>query len=134
MTTVFPAKWRLSDSQVVENNDEASLNDGWSVYIGAGTNTNRTMDCKYSLSREVSIVLTKAFYGGHKSTTILDTTSCLLLEELHTLIDYNLNNQITGTNIAFSYISDNGLERVFGESKTFIMLRASFQVEYFEDI
>lgn len=134
MTTVFPNKMRLSDAQISENNDEMALADGWSLYIGAGTNTNRTFDCNYSLSRDVSITLTKAFYGGHKATTILDTTSIALLEELHTLIDYNLNNQIAGTNIAFNFIGDNGLERVFGESKTFIMIKANFQVEYFENV
>lgn len=134
MTTVFPNKLRLSDAQVSENNDEMALSDGWSIYLGTGTNSNRTFDCKYSLVRDVSITLTKAFYGGHKATAILDTTTLALLEELHLLIDYSLNNQIAGTNIAFNFLGDNGLERVFGESKTFIMVKANFQVEYFESV
>lgn len=87
------------------------------------------------IEREIIITLTKVFLGGHKSNSIYDSTNKAMWEELHTVIrEFSNNNVINTVAPKRDYISDGGLERVFGENKSFLMIRCSFQFEYFEDL
>lgn len=135
MATLFPSKYRLSDPLVIENNDEAALANGYGLHFSTATNSLRLVGCQYSVEREVLITLTNQFYGTHKSTTQLDTTYKTLFEDLHILInDFTKNATISGVTTKRDYISDNGVERIFGDTKTFLMIQAIFRIEYFETL
>jgi hypothetical protein len=134
MSTLFPAKKMLSDNLFIDNNDELLLANGYAIYFGPAVNTNRVVGCKQSTQRQVTIIMTTAVYGGHKSIDKLIENEKSLLEDHYTLIknfnqNANLDTMITKRN----YIDDNGIERVLGQSKNFLMIETNFEIEYFED-
>jgi hypothetical protein len=135
IAALFPSKYELSDPSVIDNNDTASLANGYGIDFGSALNSNRVIGCVYSIQRTINITVTRQFLGGHKSNTLLDDANKLLLEDLHLLIkEFEKNNVIGGAVANRKFISDGGIERVFGENKTFIMIRAQFQIEYSEDL
>jgi hypothetical protein len=135
ITTLFPNKKRLSDSFNIENNDEYQLADGVGMYFGSGINSSRIMTCQYTLNRNVIITLTKAVYGGHKSLSILETAEKALLDDQHSLIkEIERNLLLDNSSPNRKYISDNGVERIIGDSKTFIMMQTVFTIEYLESL
>jgi hypothetical protein len=131
---IFPTKTELSDPRLIENNDMVSLSNGYGIDFGPAINTNRQLGCFYSIRREITITVTRQFLGGHKSNTIYDTTNKNILEDLHLLIKLFEKNEIIANEISnYKFLSDGGIERVFGENKNFVMIRAIFQIEYTED-
>lgn len=134
VSTLFPTKYELSDPKTIENNDTASLANGYGIDFGAAINTNRQLGCFYAIRRDITITVTRQFLGGHKSSTILDNTNKQLLEDLHVLVKEFEKNQLIATEVSnYRYISDSGIERIFGDNKTFVMIRALFQIEYTEN-
>ncbi|MGV8130801.1 MAG: hypothetical protein ACP5N7_01735 [Candidatus Pacearchaeota archaeon] len=135
IATLFPTKYELSDPSNIENNDFVSLENGYGISFNSATNTTRMLGCQYTLMRDITITLTTKFIGGHKSISISDTTTKSLLEDLHLLIkDWDKNEVILGAISNRKFLGDNGIERVFGDNKTFIMIKANFQIEYTEDL
>lgn len=134
VATLFPNKRELSDSLIIDNNDELALEDGYGIYFGPATNTLRQIGCKFSIRRDIIITLTQSVRAGHKSITKIQTAEKALLENHFTLInDFSKNENIGAVVSKRDYISDTGLERVFGERRNFIMIESIFAIEYFED-
>lgn len=135
MATLFPTKLEMADPLNPENNDEKTLANGWGVHIGFASNTNRQLCDTYSLSRDIIITISKINAGSHRSLSIFDNTNKALLEELHQLIQtINSNTAIRNSVSVIDWISDNGIERFSGESKQFLIIRATFRLEYFESL
>lgn len=136
MSTLFPTKKVLADSLNIDNNDELFLSDGYAIYISNGVNTRRVDGCVASMQRQVTITLTKATYADHKDITKIKSCEKTLLEDHWTLVkDFSKNDSYT--NLASTnrnYISDGGIERVFGESRSFITIKTQFELEYFESL
>lgn len=135
MSALFPSKLEMSDPVVIENNDGATLDDGYGIAISSGVNTNRQLCDSYSVERTFTITLSKLNPGTHKSITIYDNTSKALLEELHLLIqNINSNVAIRNSVSVIDWLSDGGIERFSGDSKQFLIIRATFKLEYFESL
>lgn len=125
----------LSDPVLIDNNDEMSLAKGYSVYFGVASNTNRQLDCKYSIQRDVMITLTRAVRGTHKDVAAMKTIDKALLEDQHLLIkNFEQNYNIGTVTARRDFVTDGGIERVLGENKMFTMIQTVFQIEYFEDL
>lgn len=136
MLALFPTKKVLADSLNLYNNDELFLANGYAIYIGPANNTKREVACRLSLSRQIVISLTKAPYAGHKDIDKIKATEKELLEDLQTLInDFSRNDSYAtlGT-IKRDYLSDTGIIRAFGESRSVLSIQASFNIEYFENL
>lgn len=135
VVALFPNKLELSDPIDIQNNDNLSLTDGYAVQIGVASNTNRELCNVYSLQRDIIITISKIVPGGHKSFSIYDTTTKSLLEELHLLIQtINSNAAIRNSCSVIDWISDSGIEKFNGESSQFLIIRATFRLEYFESL
>lgn len=136
MGTLFPAKKALADPFNIYNNDEFFLADGYGIYIGSAVNTHREVACRLSISRQIMITLTKAPYAGHKDLDKLKLAEKNLLEEHLTLINDFAKNDAYATirTIKRNYINDGGIERVFGESRSFLSIKTIFEIEYFENL
>ncbi len=135
IASLFPSKSELSDPINIENNDELSLSDGYGIYFGPANNSFRIVGCKYSLQRTITVTLTKVVYAGHKNITLFESKEKDLLEDQHTLInDFSKNENIGSVVIARDYISDNGIERILGDTKNFVMIQSTFKIEYFETL
>ena len=136
MGALFPAKKVLADSLNLYNNDELFLADGYSIYIGPAFNTKREVSCRLSVSRQLIISITKAPYAGHKDIDKIKKTEKDLLEELHTLInDFSKNDSYVNLRgVKRDYLSDGGIIRAFGESRSILSIQAIFNVEYFENL
>lgn len=136
MGSLFPSKKILADSLNLYNNDEIFLADGYAIYIGAASNTRREVSCRLSISRSITISLTKSPYAGHKDIDKIKLAEKALLEELHTLInDFSKNDGYVNLRESKrNYLSDSGIIRAFGESRTILSIQAVFEIEYFETI
>ena len=135
MTTLFSDKKQLSDSLNIENNDDLFLADGYAIYFGPAVNTRRMVGCKFSVSRSISITLTKAIRGTHKDLTKIKAGEKSLLENQFTLIkDFSQNQIISDVSSKRNFVSDNGIERVFGDDKHYLMIETIFDIEYFENL
>jgi hypothetical protein len=136
MASLFPSKKVLADSLNLYNNDEIFLADGFAIYIGPANNTKREVACRLSVSRQIVISLTKAPFAGHKDIDKLKATEKALLEELHIVInDFSKNDSYaTLRGVKRDYLSDGGIIRAFGESRSILSIQASFNVEYFENL
>lgn len=135
LPTLFSTHKKMVDPQNVENNDNFILNKGYGFYIGPSTNTNRLINCKYSISRNVTIVLTRSNKGTDRDTTIRETAELALLEDQHILVkameaDVDLNQVVA----SFKYTSDNGVEYLNVNSHGFLVCRISFDAEYLESL
>ena len=135
VAALFPSKLELSDPLIIENNDEKSLANGYGIHLSSATNTNRTLCDDYWVSREFVITLAKINAGTHKSNTIYDNTNKAILEELHVLIQtVNSNTAIRNSVSLIEWVSDGGIERLSGDSKQFLIIRATFRLEYRESL
>lgn len=136
MGALFPSKKVLADSLNLYNNDELFLADGFAIYIGPANNTRREVACRLSVSRQIVISLTKAPYAGHKDIDKIKKAEKDLLEELQIVInDFSKNDSYaTLRTIKRDYLSDGGIIRAFGESRSVLSIQAIFNVEYFETL
>lgn len=135
VAALFPNKLELSDVINIENNDDKTLADGYGIQLGASTNSNRQICNTYSVQRDFIITITSLNAGNHKSNNIFETTSKTLLEDLHLLIkNVSENAAIRSTNAIIDWNSDGGIEKFNGESRQFLIIRATFRLEYFESL
>lgn len=136
LPALFPSKKALADSYNIYNNDEFFLADGFGIYVGPASNTRREVACRLSISRQITITLSKAPYAGHKDLDKIKIAEKALLEEHLTLVkDFSKNNTYPYlTSVKRNFIGDSGIERVFGESRSYLSIRLTFEIEYFENL
>lgn len=135
MAALFPTHTQLTDGFIIENNAELDLDLSYGIYFGPALNTNRLIGCQFSAQRQVSLTLTRVVRAGMRSLGKIQDVEKQLLEDHYTLIkNFAKNENLDTLAVKRSYISDNGIERIFGEQKNFLMIQSIFEVEYFEDL
>lgn len=133
---LLPSHVRLSNPYAINENTESALRQGWGIALLSGTNTERNIGCKLSVSRQFSVVLTRKMYANELNVEGKASTEKQLFEDQFTLIQAFESDPTLGlTDIAaLKWESDNGLEFVFGEKDNFLQLNSTFTVEYFEQL
>jgi hypothetical protein len=134
MQALFPDKLELSDNSAIENNDDLSLEDGWAVQFSTGQDGKRQVGCQHSIQRDIVITVTQRVLGGHKSIDLIASVEKQLLEDHLTIVnDFQKNENLGNIVVRRDYQTDTGIERVEGDSREFLMIRTTFQIEYFEN-
>lgn len=124
---------RLPNPYNVEDNTEIKLRKGYGVALQAAENTNRQVNCKFSVSRTMEVVLTRLYTGYEENAVEKASTEKLLLEDQYKIInDLEQDVTINGTTMYTRWETDGGLEYVSGETGRFLMLKTQFSLEYLE--
>lgn len=133
LATTYPSHLLLVNPWELDLNDNLLLNQGVGFYFGSGINTNRVLDCKLSISREIIIRLTRVQRGTDRDITIRQSTEKLLLEDQKTLIssleaDPTINNLVS----KLVWDSDGGIEFVYPDRISYLYIESRFTMEYLE--
>ncbi len=135
VATLLPNHKELKVPRFIELNDTLFLKKGFAVSIGAAINTNRVFACKLSLQREVTLTNTLQIFATDRDATTRKTVEKQLLEDQFLLIK-NIEQDPTLTQVTnqINFISDNGIQDIFIEADSFIMIQSLINFEYFEDL
>jgi hypothetical protein len=135
LALLFPTKKQLSDGFILENNAELELENAYGLYFGPALNTKRLVGCQFSAQRQIQITITQAVRGGHKSLDITKGVEKDIFEDHYLLIkEFAKNQNLNSLSVKRDFVSDNGIERIFGEQKNFLMIQSLFEIEYFENL
>jgi hypothetical protein len=145
LATTFPNHVELIDPYNPDRNDELTFDAAYGFALNDGLNTERQMSCEYTVRRLLTVTLTRKIFKGEvarNSYSVAErhSTEKQLFEDLHTLIksvetNVTLNQGSGDRPIAWcKYQSDGGLEFVRGGQHNLIMVRAIFELEYFESL
>lgn len=141
LAATFPNHVELLDPYFPEDNDDLTSDGAWGVAFVDGENTQREIGCNYTMRRNFTVTLTRKIYKGDlnrnsPSVTERRDTEKQVFEDLHRLIKaVETNVTLNVPPIAWCvYRSDSGLERLRLENRNLIMVRAIFEIEYFESL
>lgn len=136
LDTLYPSLsgWnRLPNPYKPEENTELFLRQGYGVAMGPGQNTNRQVNCKFSVSRDMVVILTRKYDALENDAVGKAVTEKQLFEDQYALInDLEQDISINGQTMYTRYISDGGIEYVRGDTDRFLILRTVFSLEYME--
>lgn len=132
--TVAGGYKRIPNPYEVPDNSEQELRKGYGLALLTGENTNRQVNCKVSINRNIEVILTRLYTGKIEDAPGKAALEQLLLEDQHKLInDFEQDVSINGSTMYTRYVSDSGIEFVSGVSGRFFMLKTQFSLEYMED-
>lgn len=133
LDTTAQGWFRLPNPYKPEENSERFLDKGYGIALGSGANTNRVVNCKFSIERNFTIVLTRKFFALEADPAAKAVTEKQLFEDQYALInDFEQDISINGSTMYTRYVSDGGIEYVSGEKDNYLMIRTEFAVEYLE--
>lgn len=129
---------QLTNPYDIAENTTASLEKGWGVAFGAGTNTHRELGCRLSVERKMTVTLTRRRFANELDTAQKEDAEKNIFEDQFLLIknlenEPTINNAISGIT-KFAFESDGGIESVYDDTDTYIKLVSVFQLEYFENL
>lgn len=132
---LLPNHKELRNTKRLDQNDTLYLSKGFAISFGPMENSKRYISCKISLKREVTITNTMQVFATDRDVTSRKTVEKSLLEDAYTLIhwvedDPTINDTLTQC----QFVSDNGIEEVFNEQGSFLMIQSLFTFEYFEAV
>ena len=132
---VLPNHQRLANPYQIEENPEIWLDQGYAVAIRTGVNTKRQISCRLSIERQISIVITRKYYGNDADASRKATTEKSLLEDQLLIINEFESQTPFSVSTKSEFVSDSGIVFVFSsEEKPFYMIESTFGIEYFENI
>lgn len=138
LNTLYPEQdgWnRLSNPYKPEENPDIFLRQGWAIAIGPALNTERLLNCRYSVERTITITLTRMYEALENDAINKSSTEVQLLQDQHLLIlDLEQDTTVNGSSVQTTYRTDGGMEYVRGETDRFLMLRSDVTLEYFESL
>lgn len=140
----LPSHIELINPYRPELNDFLTYDAAWGLGFLDGQNSNREIGCNYTIRRNFSLILTRKIFKGDLSRSVNSVTERRnsekqLFEDLHLIVKDIENsatlNQGADSEIAWCrFISDSGLEFIDGDKNNLVMLRAIFEIEYFEPL
>lgn len=124
---------RIPNPYEVGTNTELVLRKGYGLAILPAENTNRQVNCKVSISRQIEVILTRLYTGNEADAPGKASLEQLILEDQHELInDFEQDISINGSTMYTKYVGDSGIEFVSGVTGRFFMLKTQFTLEYME--
>jgi len=135
MATLFPTYKELPYPGSLEFNDGLFLTNGWAVQIGDATNTRRLLSCQFSISRNLSITITRKSFAVDRDITTRVAAEKGLLEDQYTMIkDLEKDPDLASTLARIEYTSDLGIQTLFSEQLHYLYISSTFSIEYFENL
>ncbi len=136
LNALFPENsgWvRLPNPYKPEENPDTYLRQSWGAAFGPAENSNRVVNCKFSVARSVTIILARQFDALENDAEAKATCDKQLFEDQRTLInDFEQDIAVNGTTMYTRWETDGGIEYVKGQTDRFLMLRTEFRLEYLE--
>ena len=124
---------RIPNPYNLEDNAEIKLRKGYGVAMREGENTNRQVNCKFSVQRNMEIVLSRLYTEQDENAVTRSSLEKLLFEDQYALInDFEQDLTINGETMYTKWVSDGGIEFLTGASGRFLVLRTQFSLEYLE--
>ena len=137
MQTLFPAAsgWQqIPNPYKPEENPDIYLRQGWGLAFGPAENTNRQVNCKFSVARNVTVILCRQTDALENDAALKVAADKLLFEDQAVLInDLEQDIAVNGTTMYTRWETDGGIEYVKGQTDRFLMLRTEFRMEYLEN-
>ena len=134
-TTYASGYTKLKNPYEIEENDNKSLNRGYGLRISPGDNSNRQISCHLSMRRDITFFNTIVNRGTERDDTIRETAEKNLLEDHFKLIEALENDPTINTLCAkMVYVSDNGIEQIYGEANNYLMIETTYEIEYLENL
>ncbi len=136
LTTQYPAPAQEHvNPYTLELNDEFSLTDGWSFFIGPVVNTQEMASKMLSLERDIVINRTLKNFGTKEDVSIRRGVEKALLEAGYQLIlEVERDPVLEPLLELITFIGDNGVEVIQGEETQFLALRSTFTIKYYEQL
>lgn len=120
----------------LELNDEWSLQDGWSFFVGPVQNTNEMASCMLSVERDIVINRTMKVFASKEDSAIRRSVEKALMESQFTMLQEVENDpQLQGLIDLITFVGDNGIELIQGEGEVaFLALRSTYTLRYYEQL
>jgi hypothetical protein len=131
IAAVLTTHRELNNPYILTDDADIMYDKAWTLAIGSGTNTNRTISPYVNIGREFNIVIAQKYSAPQR-----DITARLTAEK--TLLNYQLDvlkalEPYTTTDIIkVNYVSDSGIEFLGGDRIGYLILQTLISVEYFE--
>jgi hypothetical protein len=143
--TTFPNHVELINPYVPELNDTLTMEAAYGIAIGPGVTTDREQDCRFSVARDLTVVLTRRIMKGDlarnsSSKSERRSTEKQLIEDMVLLVkaiegNATLQNASNDLDIfKCVYETDGGLEYLVTREYQNIMIKVIFSLEYVESI
>jgi hypothetical protein len=133
LATLFPTHQEHVNPYALELNDQHTLEKGYSFILGPGENTNELSDGTKSIQREVVINLSLRVFGAKEDIAIRKAAEKQLLEDQYSIIESIEEDPTLEPSLELiQFIGDNGVEMLFGEEASFIALKSTFNIRYYE--
>lgn len=133
LDTAADGYFRLPNPYKPEENNERFLIKGYAIALGPASNTNRFVNCKFSISRQVTVVLTRQYFAREDDAEAKADAELALFEDQYKLInDLEQDISVNGQTMYTRYETDGGIEYVQGNTDRFLMLRTQINLEYIE--
>lgn len=133
LDTVAQGYSRIPNPYNVEDNAEIKLVKGYGVAMLAGENTNRQVNCKFSVKRTMEIVLTRLYTEQDENAVTRSSLEKFLFEDQYKLINnFEQDFSINGQSMLTKWETDGGIEFLTGTSGRFLVLKTQFSLEYLE--
>ena len=133
LSTEANGYFRLPNPYKPEENGEDRLKKGYGIALGAAVNSNRFVNCSFSVARQFQIILTRKYVALENDAVRKADAEKALFEDLNLLInDFEQDISVNGNTMYTRYEADGGIEYVQGDTDKFIMLRTTFVMEYVE--
>lgn len=124
---------RIPNPYNIEDNSEIKLRKGYGIALREGTNTNRQVNCKFSVERTMEVILTRLYTEQDENPVTRSSLEKLLFEDQYKLInDFEQDITINGETMYTKWVSDGGIEFLGGVSGRYLILRTQFSLEYSE--
>jgi hypothetical protein len=133
LDTAAQGYFRLPNPYKPDENNQRFLVKGYAIAMGGSVNTQRFVNCKFSINRTMTVILTRQYFAREDDADAKADAEKALFEDQYSLInDFEQDISINGQTMYTRYVSDSGIEYVQGDNDKFIMLRTEFALEYIE--
>lgn len=135
MATLFPTFKELPYPSSIEFNDSLFLTTGWAVQIADAFNTRRLLSCQFSISRNITVTLTRQNFGLDRDIPTRIAAEKAILENHFTMVkDLEKDPDLASTLAKIEYQSDFGIQTLFNQQLHFLYIQSTFSIEYFENL
>lgn len=133
LATTLSSHTELNNPYVLEDEADIMFDAGWTIGLFEGENTNRNLCPKLSLSRNFTVTVTRRTFSPDRDITERVTAEKALFEDMISVIQ-DLQCMEDANISKIEYVSDNGLEFLLGDRFNILLIQATFNVEYFENL
>lgn len=132
----FPDHFEHFNPYIIEQNDDHTLDKGYSFFPGPAENTDEFVGCKASIGRTFTVNLTRRYFGTPEDASERIATEKEIFEDQRLLINlFEKMPELNGDDLSLvQFLGDNGIELIVGESISHLAVISRFNIRYFENL